>query len=195
MTSAEILQYTGVIFWIIYLLLAVQENIWCWLFGIMASALTVFNFFESKIYSEAFVNVYYIGAAIYGWNYWLKNRKNDAAQSKAPVQIWSLKAHLIGYISTAIFAIFLGFILDKYTDSPRPYLDAATASFSFLTTFMEARKVLTTWVNWFIINCFLVYLQINRHLYPYAGLSAFFAIMSVRGFYNWRKSYYLLEKS
>jgi nicotinamide mononucleotide transporter len=193
MTEAEFLQCIGVIFWIIYLLLAVQENIWCWLFGILASAVTVFNFFESKIYSEAFVNVYYIGAAIYGWNYWLKNRKNETNQSKAPVHIWSLKAHFIGYISTAIFAVILGFFLQKYTDSPRPYLDAATASFSFLTTFMEARKVLTTWVNWFIINCFLVYLQINRHLYPYAGLSAFFAIMSIRGFYNWRKSYWKIN--
>ena len=188
MTSSELLEYIGVSLWIIYLVLAVQEIIWCWLFGILASLLTIFNFYEHQIYAEAIVNVYYVLAAIYGWYHW-NNLKKKSQSARVPVKIWSLKEHLIFYVLTAAVAFTWGNIMHKHTDSPRPYIDAATASFSFLTTYMEARKVLTTWINWFIINIFLVFLQIDRGIPVYAGLSAFFAIMSVRGFYKWRKTY------
>lgn len=184
----EILEWIGVCLWVIYLILAVQEKIACWIFGILASSITIVNFYHGKIYSEAIVNVYYIFAAIYGWYYWNKLKKENQS-ARVPVTIWSLSKHIAFYLSTAVIAFVWGTVLHKHTDSPRPYIDAATASFSFLTTYMEARKVLTTWINWFIINAFLVYLQIDRQLPVYAGLSAFFAIMSIRGFFKWRKTY------
>ncbi|PZP49252.1 MAG: hypothetical protein DI598_08305 [Pseudopedobacter saltans] len=188
MTTSQILEYVGVALWIVYLVLAVQEIIWCWIFGILASLLNIFNFYEHQIYAEAVVNVYYVLAAIYGWHHWSELKsKNESA--RVPVQVWSIQKHVIFYISTAIIAFIWGTILHLRTDSPRPYIDASTASFSFLTTYMEARKILTTWINWFVINIFLVFLQIDRNIPTYAALSAFFAIMSIRGFYRWRKSY------
>ena len=188
MDTFRLLEWIGVGLWIVYLVLAVQENIACWLFGILASLATIVNFYHSKIYSEAIVNVYYVLAAMYGWYYWHKQKKNNK-QAKVPVQVWSVQKHVVFYLATAVVAVTWGTVMHRHTDSPRPYMDATTASFSFLTTFMEARKVLTTWVNWCVINICLVYLQMDRHIPVYAGLSAFFAAMSIRGFYRWRKSY------
>ena len=188
MISSHILEYTGVALWIIYLVLAVQEIIWCWLFGILASLVTIFNFYEHQIYAEAVVNIYYVLAGMYGWYHWNELKKKNQS-ARVPVQVWSMQKHLIFYISTAVIALTWGTLLHKHTNSPRPYVDASTASFSFLTTYMEARKVLTTWINWFVINLFLVYLQIDRGIPVYAALSAFFALMSIRGFFKWRKTY------
>lgn len=184
----QVLEIVGVTLWIVYLLLAVHEIIWCWLFGILASLVTIFNFYEHQIYAEAIVNVYYVLAAIYGWYYWDKLQKENKS-ARVPVNVWSFQKHIVYYCSTAIVAFVWGTIQHRHTDSPRPYIDAATASFSFLTTYMEARKVLTTWINWFVINVCLVYLQIDRGIPIYAALSAFFAVMSIRGFFRWRKSY------
>lgn len=188
MISSHILEYTGVALWIIYLVLAVQEIIWCWLFGILASLVTIFNFYEHQIYAEAVVNIYYVLAGMYGWYHWNELKKKNQS-ARVPVQVWSMQKHLVFYISTAVIALTWGTLLHKHTNSPRPYVDASTASFSFLTTYMEARKVLTTWINWFVINLFLVYLQIDRGIPVYAALSAFFALMSIRGFFKWRKTY------
>lgn len=188
MDTFKLLEYIGVGLWVVYLVLAVQEKIACWIFGILASLITIVNFYHSKIYSEAIVNIYYVLAAIYGWYYWNKLKKANQS-ARVPVQIWSWQKHIAFYISTAVVAYTWGTIMHRHTDSPRPYIDAATASFSFLTTYMEAQKVLTTWLNWFVINICLVYLQIDRGIPVYAALSAFFALMSIRGFFRWRKSY------
>lgn len=194
MDNAHILETIGVALWIVYLILAVQEIIWCWLFGILASLVTIFNFYEHQIYAEAIVNMYYVLAAIYGWYHWNELKKKNQS-ARIPVQVWSLQKHMTFYLSTTCIALVWGSIMHRHTDSPRPYIDAATASFSFLTTYMEARKVLTTWINWFVINVFLVYLQLDRHIPLYAGLSGFFAFMSIRGFFRWRKSYRKLQES
>lgn len=187
----KIIELIGVLFWIVYLTLAVWENIWCWIFGILASAITVILFYHAKIYLESVLNIYYIGAGMYGWYHWMKMRKNVSSGQKnnTPVAVWSWTAHLISFVTTAMVCAALGTLMKRYTDSPRPYVDAATASFSFLATFMETRKVLTCWIYWFVINIVLVALQIDRGIYLYAGLSGFFVVMSVPGFLKWRKSY------
>lgn len=190
------LEVAGVLFWAIYLILVVRENIWCWPFAIIAASITIFLFFQAKIYMEAILNVYYVIAACYGWFYWTKGRQssqadssgNSGKQNKVPVSMWSLRLHIVSFLITAAVAYGLGTLSKVYTDAPRPYVDASLASFSFLATLMETRKILTCWVYWFIVNIGLVILQVDREIYLYAGLSLFFVVMSVNGFITWSKS-------
>lgn len=192
MDLLKVLEIVGVSLWIIYLLLAVNEKIACWIFGILASCITIYNFYQGKLYSEAIVNFYYVGAGIYGWYYWAKQKRSSGTNT-APVRQWTVKKHLITYSITIAAALIWGNFMHIYTDAPRPFIDSFTACFSFLTTFMEARKILTTWINWFCINVVLVFLQIDRGLPVYAGLSALFAVMSIVGFIKWRRSYLSLK--
>lgn len=196
MDPFKILEFVGVAFWVAYLLLLIRENIWCWIFGIMASLITIVMFYHSKIYMEAMLNVYYVAAGCYGWYYWAKAGKEKAtAGNKAPVVLWSWQMHLLTFAAAASLGIGLGFLMKHYTDSPRPFVDAPLAAFSFLATLMETRKVLTCWLYWIVVNVCLVGLQIDREIYLYAGLSAFYAIMSVPGFLRWQKSYLMQEKT
>lgn len=196
MDSLFYLEIAGVLFWAIYLILVVRENIWCWPFAFIAASITIFLFYEAKIYMEAALNIYYVAAACYGWYYWTKGRRNIASKSdhapskapKVPVAVWSLRLHILSFLITAALAYGLGTLSKVYTDAPRPYVDASLASFSFLATLMETRKILTCWIYWFIVNIGLVILQVDREIYLYAGLSFFFVVMSVSGFIKWSKS-------
>ncbi len=192
MDPFQILEIIGVAFWVTYLLLLVRENIWCWIFGIMASIITVVMFYHSKIYMEALLNVYYVGVGCYGWYYWATARKTKGSEpdrDKAPVALWGWQLHLATFIAAAALGTGLGFLMLRLTDAPRPFLDASLAAFSFLATIMQARKVFTCWLYWIVINCCLVGLQIDRDIYFYAILSGFYAVMSVSGFWRWRKSF------
>ncbi len=190
----KILELSGVFCWVIYLFLVIKENIWCWIFGIAASFITVVLFYHSKIYLESLLNVYYIGAGIYGWYYWSTAGKKGLNEKKtAPVVGWSWQKHVVTFSVAIIVWILLSWLMKRYTDSPRPHIDAMTATFSFLATFMETRKVLTCWFYWFVINLILVWLQVDRGIYLYAGLSAYFSIMSILGYINWRKSWLQLK--
>lgn len=197
METFLILEIAGVACWLAYLLLLVRQNIWCWIFGIVASIITVVMFYHSKIYMEALLNVYYVGVGCYGWYYWATAGKSGGEQSteqKAPVSLWSSRTHILTFLAAAVLGIGIGLVMQHYTDAPRPYLDATLASFSALTTIMQARKVYTCWLYWIGINASLVGLQIDRGIYLYAALSAFYVIMSVSGFLKWQRDYRLQHK-
>lgn len=182
----KILEIAGVICGILYLLLIIRENIWCWLFGILASAITVYLFIHFKLYLEAVLNGYYILAGIYGWIFWSYQSGNG---DKAPVREWRPRIHLLVIPGGLLLSLLLGQLMFKHTDSPRPFLDAGLAVFSFIATYMEARKVLSTWHYWFLINAVSVWLQIDRGLYFYSGLSVFYTLMCIQGHLRWKKSY------
>lgn len=193
-----ILEIAGVACWLAYLLLLVRQNIWCWIFGIVASIITVVMFYHSKIYMEALLNVYYVGVGAYGWYYWAtagKDGKARSAEQNAPVSLWSWRTHLLTFAAAAALGIGIGLAMRHYTDSPRPFLDASLATFSALTTIMQARKVYTCWLYWIGINAALVGLQADRGIYLYAALSAFYVMMSISGFVKWRRAYRLQQEN
>ena len=64
----------AVIFAVLYLLLAIRENIWCWFCAGISTAVYVWLFFEARLYMESALNVFYFGMAIYGWWMWSHGR-------------------------------------------------------------------------------------------------------------------------
>lgn len=193
MSLNTILEITSVIFGILYLLLMIRENIWCWIFGILASAITVYLYIHVTLYLEAGLNIYYILAGFYGWSYWHQhqNKENIDGKINVPIRTWKPNNHLVAIVISIILSITLGAIMHKYTDSERPYIDATITIFSFVATYMEAKKVLSTWYYWFLLNAASIILQIDRGLYFFAILSVFYTVMCVYGFKRWNKTFLL----
>ena len=55
---------------IIYLLLAVKQNILCWLAAILSSSIFFFIMYSAGLYMEAYLQIFYILMALYGWSQW-----------------------------------------------------------------------------------------------------------------------------
>lgn len=179
------LEIVGLLVGFLYLILIIRQNIWCWIFGIIGSLITIFLFFHSKLYLESFLNIYYVWAGIYGWVFWSQKKQ----EAPVPVVTWTIMQHLVGIVAALVLSIAVGVLMKKYTDSPRPYLDTLLAVFSFLATYMEARKVLSAWLFWLVINGVSIWLQFDRGLPYYAALSAVYTVMCVPGYMEWKKSY------
>lgn len=190
MSLNTLLEIISVVFGILYLLLMIRENIWCWIFGILTSAITVYLYVHVTLYLEAGLNIYYILAGFYGWNYWYRHQNKEALNGKknVPIRTWKPNQHIIAIVVSGILSIVLGIIMHRYTDSERPYIDATITLFSFVATYMEAKKVLSTWYYWFILNGASIFLQIDRGLYFFAILSVFYTVMSIYGFKQWKKT-------
>lgn len=183
------LEIISVIFGIIYLVLMVRENIWCWLFGILASAITVYLYVEVTLYLEAGLNFYYILAGFYGWIYWSSHRKKIGAENSfVPILTWKSAYHIIAVLTCATIGVLLGYLMDTNTDSERPYVDALLTTFSFLATYLEAKKVLSTWYYWAVLNTCSIFLNADRELYFFAALSVFYTIMTIQGYKRWNES-------
>lgn len=182
--SLEIyIEFAAVILGLIYLLLLMIENIWCWIFGIISSLLSVFLFIKVKLYSEAILYIFYAIAGFYGWFKWWFPRFKTGL--KLPINEWAFKKHFMAVPLLAVAAWILGWFMKNYSNSDYSYIDAQTTIFSFLATYLEAQKVLSAWVYWIAINAVSTWLYFQKDLKMYGWLMVLYFLMSFAGFYSW----------
>ena len=148
-------EIAAVIFAILYLLLAIRENIWCWLCAGVSTAIYIYVYFGARLYMESVLNVFYFGMAIYGWRVWSSGR---GAGKTIPVITWAVRTHVIALCSIAVLALSSGFLLSRYTDAAFPYMDSATTFCAIWATFLIARKVLENWWYWLAIDVVSIFI-------------------------------------
>ena len=122
--------------------------------------------------------------AIYGLSQWKKKET-----SKNSIDIWSFKKHSI-IVSLIIVLSFITGIFLSQTNAENPFLDSFTTWGSVITTYMVAKKILTNWIFWIVINSVGIFLNFDKGLIMTALLLFIYQIISVIGFISWRRSYY-----
>ena len=167
-----------------FIILLIYEKIWCWPIGIISSALSIYLFYCSKLYAESFLYLYYIFIGLYGWYVWKRN-----VASKLKVKKVSQIYHLVALFLGTTISIALGSLFLSYTDAQRPFADSSSTVFSFIASYMEAHKILSSWILWMVINAFSIWLYLDRGLRIYSGLMVIYFLLSVIGYLQWQKSY------
>ena len=100
------LEITAVIFAILYLILAVKQNILCWIAGIISSVLYFFIMQKAGLYMEAYLQVFYVVMGIYGWSQW---SASNASNPSFIVNTWSKYQHMIAISIILALSLYLGF--------------------------------------------------------------------------------------
>jgi nicotinamide mononucleotide transporter len=182
------LEIVGTLCSILYLWLLIKENIWCWIFGILASIISIVLLTHVTLYAEAILAVYYVIIGVYGWWKW---QQKDLY--KVQIIQWSWKPQLWTVLIGGICGLGLSRILIAYTDATNPLADAMITAFSFLASYKEARKVLSGWWYWIVLNGISIFLYFDRGLQYYAYLSIAYTVMSGWGYINWYRKYRLQQ--
>ena len=197
MEPNRLIEIITVILSLLYVVLVIRQNIWCWICGILSSALYIWSMIQAKIYLEAGLNFYYVLIGIYGWYHWTRKDQygNSKERSNLPVTTWNTGKHALNIGICVALSLILGKLSFHITDSPRPYFDAFITVFSFGATFMEAKKILSAWVYWFFVNGLSIILMLDRDLPWYALLSAVTTLLCIKGYMDWKKSYQLSQQS
>jgi nicotinamide mononucleotide transporter len=180
------LEAVAVVLAVLYLFLAIRENIWCWLCAGISTAIYVYLFSQARLYMESALNVFYFGMAIYGWHVWYHGRSDD---HELPVSVWRLSTH--GHAIAAILAASLisGYLLRRYTDAAYPYIDSLTTWAAIWATFLVARKVLENWWYWLIIDLASILIYWSRDLQFTALLFVVYVLMIPFGLISWTRSW------
>ncbi|MGJ8663626.1 MAG: nicotinamide riboside transporter PnuC [Marinicella sp.] len=183
------LEIVAVIAAILYLILAIREQIWCWFFAFISTAIYIYLFHSVSLLSESLLNIYYLLMAIYGWYQWRQGH------NKQPLKIvsWPLKKHMLLILITGLAVPLLGYGMSQIGAS-MPYLDAFTTCFAVLATVMVAHKVLQNWHYWLVINLVSVYLFISKDLLLTAAMFALYVILTIIGYISWNR-HYALQRS
>jgi nicotinamide mononucleotide transporter len=182
------LEAAGAFFSVVYLVLAIRENLWCWPAAFVSSLLTMILMFERRLYAESVLNVYYVVMAVYGWYQW---RYGGGARSaeQLPIGVWPLKAHALAIGGTVVLSLVIGRLLSAYTDAAFPYLDTFVSVGSLVTTYMVARKILENWLYWLVVDSLSLYLYWQRDLNLYVLLFAVYLVLVVIGLVRWHRDW------
>lgn len=179
------LEVIAVVAAIAYLLLAIRQNIWCWLGAAVSTAIYVFLFFDARLYMESALNLFYFAMAIYGWSVWYFGRSGD---EKLPVSVWGRNVHGIAITSIVAASILSGYLLARYSDAAYPYIDSMTTWGAIWATFLVARKVLENWWYWLVIDAASIVIYWSRDLHLTALLFAVYVAMIPFGLVAWQRS-------
>jgi nicotinamide mononucleotide transporter len=180
------LEAVAVAFGLLYLVLAIRQSVWCWVAALISVLLSLVLFWQSRLYSESALQVFYAVMAVYGWQQWRRGGGGRAAESELPVGVWPLRAHVAAIGGTLAATAAVGWALSK-TNAAFPYLDSFTSIGAVVTTYMVARKLLENWVYWLVIDGLSLYVYVARELYLYAALFVVYLVLVVLGFFRWRR--------
>ena len=168
-----------------YLVLAIRQSVWCWLFAAMSTAIYIWLFVDARLYMESILNVFYLVMAVYGWLIWTTGASDS---TKRPVVTWPARIHLLAISAIAVLSLVNGYLLSAYSNAAFPFVDSATTWFAIWATFLVARKVLENWWYWLVIDIASVLIYWSRDLQLTSILFALYVVMIPVGLMSWRKS-------
>jgi nicotinamide mononucleotide transporter len=173
---------TAVILAIAYLLLAVKQNISCWLAAFFSSFLYFFVMYSAGLYMEAGLQIFYCIMAVYGWTQW---RKSLPDNSKFLVKTWNRNQHIKAISLIFLLALTSGWALENFTNAALPFIDSLTTWGAIVTTYMVAKRLLENWIYWFVIDAISVFLFYSRGLFLTSLLFFVYLIIIYFGYKSW----------
>ena len=178
------MEMSAVLFAIIYLLLAVKQDVKCWSAAIISSILYFFIMYDAGLYMEAYLQIFYIIMAFYGLQQW---RGGDSNAAQFIVRTWDKRVHIKVIILIIFMTIISGFLLEKFTNAILPFIDGLTTWGAIVATYMVAKRLLENWIYWFVIDFISIFLFMSRGLYLTAGLFFIYLVIIYFGYMSWIK--------
>ncbi|MDF2431221.1 MAG: nicotinamide mononucleotide transporter [Mucilaginibacter sp.] len=181
----NLLEIIGVITGLICVYLAAINNIWNWPIAIISVGIYIFIFFDTRLYADMGLQVYFLIMNFYGWYYW---SKKPSSEQKTPVMRVTRKEMIFSVIAVVVFTFILGSVL-KYTPASYPFIDSFCTACSLVAQVFLARKVLENWLIWIFVDIIYVGVYIFKGLDLTAIMYAIYVGIALLGYIDWKKDY------
>jgi nicotinamide mononucleotide transporter len=178
-------EIVGAILSLIYLYLSIKEKVSLWFYGIVSSLFYIVIFFQTKFYADMSLQFYYVFISIYGWIIWVRGKQG--AKAELPTTRMTKRQTVNLVIATGLIYILYYMLLSRYTDSTIPKTDSLVGALGIVGTWMLARKLIENWFVWIVADGLCVWLYVYKGLYPTAILYVIYTLMSVVGYFEWKK--------
>lgn len=165
-------------------LLNAYGKILTWPLAIASSSAYAYVFFNSQLFGDAALQFVFIGLAIYAWITWYKkdvcHEPNHPSFSRIPANSISQCA-----IAWLVMFLIIQYVLQNYTSSDVPNIDAFLTAGSLLATYMSAQKWLENWLLWAFVDVLYIGLYVYKDLYLTALLYGLLIALCLLGWRHW----------
>lgn len=165
------------------ILLAGRNNIHTWWTGIVGCSLFAVLFYQTNLYADVALQIFFVVTGIIGWRQWLKGDRGD----ELPITHARLNTLLlIVPVAVAATAAY-GAMLHYYTDAFAPFIDSAVLVFSVVAQLLLMQRKIENWPFWILVNTIAVPLYASRELYLTSFLYGVYWINAIVSWYWWRR--------
>jgi nicotinamide mononucleotide transporter len=156
-----------------------------WPLAIVSSLLYFLLFWNSRLYGDASLQIFFAVVAAWGWWQWL--RGTDVAGEALHVRALAPRGRTIALALLAFAWPATALFLARFTDTDVPWWDAFPTAASVLGQWLLGRKYVENWPVWIVVNVVGMALFAYKGLWLTVLLYAVFAAMSVFGWRAWRR--------
>jgi len=177
----------GFIVGLLYLYFEYKASIWLWPCTIFMPLISLAVYWQSGLYADFGINIYYSVVAIYGWWVWKYGKKEKGKSAELPI-IHTPKQQYAPLIAASLLLWWsLWYILAHFTDSNVPVADAFTTALSIVAYWMLARKHAEQWLVWLVVDAVCTVLYVYKGIPFYAVLYGAYTIIAWFGYLKWIK--------
>jgi len=153
--------------------------------AIVSSLLYFALFWNSRLYGDASLQVFFALVAGWGWWQWLRGHQADG--SALVVRNLGARGRAVALLLLALAWPATGLFLSRYTDTDVPWWDAFPTAASVLGQWLLGRKYVENWPTWVAVNVVSVALFAYKGLWLTVVLYLVFIAMSFAGWRAWRR--------
>ncbi|HTJ29912.1 MAG TPA: nicotinamide riboside transporter PnuC [Acidobacteriaceae bacterium] len=165
--------------------LATRRSMISWPITILASALYLEQFRESRLYSDMLLQGIFVLFAIYGWWHWARGlRAAGEVRVERPAYTALLRDGILGLLASGL----LGWWMLTHTNASLPWLDAVLTGASLVGTWWGVQKYIANWWLWIVVDIIYVGEYLYKHLILTAVLYAVFVALAMLGLRDWRRA-------
>lgn len=171
----------GSIFSLLSTVYYVKADKLAWPFGLVAILINIFLYGITGIYGDTVLEFIYLLSTFYGWYYWTKGKNKKAL----PITNITFQHSLILIILSTISIYVVSKCLIHFTNSQVPYWDAITTVLSLCAQWLTCRKIIQTWIVWFIVDAMYVGLYFYKGIPAHSILLLIYLGLAIAGYLRW----------
>ena len=184
-TAVSALELVAFVLAIAMVVLNMRVNPLGWPLAIISSLLYFALFWNSKLYGDASLQIFFAVIAAWGWWQWLRGTAADGSALR--VRSLSARDRGVGLVALALAWPATGWFLLHYTDTDVPWWDAFPTAASVIGQWLLGRKYLENWAAWVVVNIVSVGLFAYKGLWLTTLLYSVFIAMSFMGWRAWAR--------
>ena len=176
---------------IIYMIQQSKTSAWMWATGTVMPLIKLFVDFDSGLYADFGMQLYYIIVAVYGFLMWRRKRcvvDTEGSHQVASLQVTNMpRRYWLPVMGVLVGCWLLMAYLLTLTDSDVVWIDSLNTALCIIGMWTCARKYIENWWFWITYDLICVPLYLYKELYFWAIMAVVYIILGIYGWLKWRR--------
>lgn len=171
---------------VISVYLVSRESVWNYPIGIINSFLLLAITWQTKLYGDFMLNIYFSVITFYGWWFWIAKRDKSKGEKVVRTTRYSSTGRyiliLICVVGFTLYALMLSLMGD-----PFPYPDSFTNVCSIVAMYLLSVKRIESWYLWIAVDIVSIFMYLGVGQFVVGFMWFAFLINAFYGLIMWKR--------